>query len=82
MTSDRVILESPLSYTGSAKRIWRMRNRYLRLVVLFLAWDFITCYYLSFGVLLFVPGVIWRIWRRSVRREHQNSLRHLEMLAA
>lgn len=79
--SERVIIEAPLSFTGSAKRIWRVSDSvvYQVLAVLIfipLAWVFILAWYMIFGIFL-VP---YRMIRRSQRKQKRDALRHKELL--
>lgn len=79
LDSERVVIEAPLSYTGSAKRLWRFGPRWLIPVLLVLiaaAWIVVTGWYLIFGLLL-VP---YRLIRRSSRKQKRDALRHREML--
>lgn len=87
LKSERVILETPMSFAGSAKRIWRLSDKPLikYTVLLFLiamAWMIVVCWYfliyIVFG-LLFIP---WRILRRAQRGNKQRKLQHRELLEA
>ena len=75
-----MVVESPLSYTGSAKRIWRALGRSwlipFGLILIFLAWSFVTAWYLTWGLLV-AP---WRLLRRGQRRNKQ--VRRLEAATA
>jgi hypothetical protein len=86
--SERVILSSPMSFSGSAARIWRItqtKNEWLHwllliplaLTLVFFAWCIILCWYCLFGILL-VP---WRLFRRGQRKEKRDALQHKELLA-
>lgn len=86
LRSDRVVVESPLSFTGSAKRIWHwtwVENPVAKVALAFVAvtailfmWTMILCWYLIFGLLV-VP---WRLVRRGSRRDKAARLRHHEMM--
>lgn len=88
LASEEVIISAPLSYAGSAQRIWRIRRRspqegakrvaFTALVVLLvvLAWAFVTAWYLCWGILL-VP---YRLLRRGARKRKVEALRHRELM--
>lgn len=88
LVSERVVIQAPMSFTGSAKRIWKMtgvRNvvvkallGLLAVALILVAWIGVACWYLVFGVLL-VP---FRLLRRGSRKRKRDELRHREMLAA
>lgn len=83
MTSDQMVVEAPMSFTGSAKRIWRKSESSL-IRLLFLAptigvvWLLVAVWYLFFGLWL-VP---WRLIRRGSRRRKIEEARHAEMIEA
>lgn len=88
LASEQVVLSSPLSFAGSAKRLWKpmygktgvekvLLGTVLVLAITF-AWTFILGWYCTFG--LFV--VPWRLFRRHGRKNHRAQLRHQEMLTA
>jgi hypothetical protein len=87
LTSEDVIINAPLSYAGSAQRIMRLRRRapdgwqlvaitLLAIVLIVLAWTFVTTWYLLWGFWL-VP---YRILRRGARKRKAEALRHRELL--
>lgn len=89
LPSEDVILSAPMSYTGSAARIMRLRRRArteselagltgLAIALVVVAWVLVTVWYLMWGILL-VP---YRLHRRGVRRRRAEALRHRELLAA
>jgi hypothetical protein len=90
LASEKVILSSPLSFTGSCARLWRITNVSanpwvralilipLTLLLILLAWSFVLTWYSVFGILV-IP---WRLFRRSQRKGKQQRLQHREMLAA
>lgn len=74
--ADTPILSSPLSFTGSAQRLWRPVKTarsagakwVLGTALVFLigmVWLFVACWYLMWGILV-VP---WRLLRRGQRRD-------------
>ena len=87
--SEDVVVEAPMSLTGSARRIWRLTRRLpdggpirwlgaTGLVLLIaVAWVFVLGWYLLFGLLL-VP---YRLMRRHQRNKHRQDLQHRETLA-
>ncbi len=87
LASEDVILSAPMSYTGSAQRIVRLRRRAesggslvalttAALILIVFAWVMITVWYLTWGLLL-VP---YRLVRRSARKRKLEALRHRELL--
>jgi hypothetical protein len=89
LASERVIINAPMSFAGSAQRAWRLQEngegalRWLILaLVLFLLipawWSLILVWYFTFGLLL-VP---YRLLRRGARKRKKEALRHREMLTA
>ncbi len=87
LKSEQVIVSAPFSYNGSALRIWKIihtENQLLKWIVLvplalfliFIAWCFVSLWYLAFGILL-VP---YRLIRRSSRKNKRDQLRHRELL--
>lgn len=89
MTSDRIVIQSPMSYSGSARRIWRItRDRHPVALWLFalpaalllvpLAWVAVTGWYVVFGLLV-IP---YRLVRRGGRKRRLADARHQETLAA
>jgi hypothetical protein len=89
LASEDVIVSAPMSYTGSAQRIMRLRRRVNNesavawataacVVLIVTAWLFITVWYLTWGLLL-VP---YRLIRRGERKRKAEALRHRELLAA
>jgi hypothetical protein len=88
LASERVIINAPMSFAGSAQRAWRLREmaegpvRWI-LVALILAlvipvwWTVIVGWYLTFGLLL-VP---YRLLRRGTRKRKAEALRHRELLS-
>lgn len=88
LESEKVIIQSPMSFTGSAKRIWRTTetsNGLVKLLVVLLAltlivmaWSFIAVWYFVFGIFL-IP---FRLLRRGSRKRKRDELRHRELLQA
>ena len=81
LESERVIVQAPMSYTGSAKRIWRLGSggwRTLLIFVIAAAWVVVTGWYLLWGIWL-IP---YRVIRRGERKRKRQALQHREMLEA
>jgi uncharacterized protein DUF1707 len=87
LASEDVIINAPLSYAGSAQRIMRLRRRasagwqlvavtLLAILLTLLAWAFVTCWYLTWGLWL-VP---YRVLRRGARKRKAEAIRHRELL--
>lgn len=89
LASEKVVVSAPMSFSGSASRIWKITDvknallRWLLLVpaALFLvsmAWVLVFCWYMIFGLWV-VP---YRLVRRSSRKNKRDNLRHQEILEA
>ncbi len=89
LASEEVIISAPMSYMGSAKRIGRLRRRVdsgweltalttAVVVLVVMAWLFVTVWYLTWGLLL-IP---YRVIRRGQRKRKVEALRHRELLGA
>jgi len=85
LSSERVVVEAPFSFTGSAKRIWhglvwdrtpRAAWSALAILLIAMAWFCVLGWYLTWGLLL-VP---YRLIRRSGRRRVLLEARHRELL--
>lgn len=85
--SERVVIAAPMSYAGSASRIWKLARltetpwriplTVTATVLVALAWVAVTGWYVIFGLLL-VP---YRIVRRGSRKRKREALMHRETLA-
>jgi len=91
LSSEQVVISAPLSFAGSAQRIWKITDhdapvmKYGMIVVALLlisvAWSFVAVWYCTFGLLV-VP---YRLIRRGNRKDKVRALQHreqLEMLTA
>lgn len=89
LASEDVIISAPMSYAGSAQRLWRIRRRAttdrslaamtaLAVVLVVMVWVLVTVWYLWWGLLL-VP---YRLLRRGARRRKAEMLRHRELMGA
>lgn len=87
-TSEGVVIQSPTSFTGSARRIWKLTDSGpaplkvltipLAIVLVVIAWVFCLVWLVVFGIVM-VP---WRLLRRGSRKRKQERLRHQETLDA
>lgn len=88
LSSEQVVVQAPLSYVGSAKRIWKLTDQEnpamkyamtaLAVILIVFAWTIVTSWYLIFGLLL-VP---YRLIRRGSRKDKVRALQHREQLEA
>ena len=87
LASEDVVINAPLSYAGAAQRIIRLRRRAegggavvaltaLAVLLIAMAWIFVTAWYMTWGLLL-VP---YRVLRRGARKRKAEALRHRELL--
>jgi hypothetical protein len=86
-----VILSAPTSFSGSAKRIWRITEGEhggaakaglvtAAILLIALAWSLVAIWY-CLCLLFFVPFIIFRLFRRGARKDKAAQLRHRETLA-
>lgn len=91
LQSERVIISSPLSFTGSAQRIWKLTGtgqgwiKYALLIPLALlliscAWPFVIVWYFVMYFLFGIFFIPFRLWRRGARKNKRDQLRHRELL--
>lgn len=90
MKSEDVVVQAPMSFTGSRARIWKMVRRTgnpvvrwtlaipTALLAVAAAWCAVAGWYLLFGLFL---GP-YRLVRRGSRKRKREALRHREMLDA
>jgi hypothetical protein len=89
LESEKVVIAAPLSFAGSAARIWRLTGRtanpwgriglgLLAILLIAVAWVGVLAWYLTWGVYL-IP---YRLIRRGSRKRKRQALQHREMLAA
>ena len=88
LQSEKVVVSAPLSFHGSAARIWKLTSQAtggaqaalgaLAVVLIALAWTFVLCWYLVWGLWL-VP---YRMIRRGSRQRKRQALQHRELIAA
>jgi hypothetical protein len=88
LKSEQVVVSAPMSFHGSAARIWKITESQeaakkillalVALALIFLVWCFVLIWYLIFGIFL-VP---YRLLRRGQRKRKIENLRHREMMEA
>lgn len=88
LPSEKVIVSSPMSFDGSARRIWKITKQEnqllstalmcLSVIVISFVWLAIILWYILFGIFL-IP---YRLIRRGQRKEKRDRLRHQEILEA
>lgn len=88
LASENVVISAPMSFTGSAQRVWKITRQdspaahwLLVIAAVFLIpllWCVIAAWYVVFGLLLFP----YRILRRGSRKRKRQSLQHRETMAA
>ena len=92
LKSEKVVISSPLSLSGSAKRIWKITDvdnpamkMLLSLVaaaLILFAWIFVAFWYVLIYVVFGILFIPYRLMRRSSRKQKQAKLRHREVLEA
>lgn len=87
LASEDVIISAPMSYSGSAQRILRLRRRadagapltaitVSAVVLVIAAWVLVTAWYLVWGIWL-IP---YRLVRRGARKRKVEAMRHRELM--
>lgn len=92
LASEKVVVSAPLSFSGSAQRIWKVTNVdnpiakiVLSLIAITLiagAWVFVLFWYFIMYVLFGVFFFIFRLFTRGRRKSKRDKLRHREVLDA
>ena len=90
LASEKVVVSAPLSFSGSAQRIWKITNvvnpiakfalALIAITLIMGAWMFVLCWYFVMYVLFGVFFFIFRIFTRSRRKNKRDKLRHREVL--
>lgn len=90
LPSEKMIVAVPLSFTGSAQRIWRITRTGnlvanlllipLALILIMGAWIFVACWYFIMYILFGVFFILYRFLRHSSRQNKRDKLRHREVL--
>lgn len=88
LQSEQIVVSSPMSFSGSARRLANMLwtstaikalvGWWLLPLAVTAAWALIACWYLAFGIFV-VP---WRLIRRGSRKRKRDDARHREVLDA
>ena len=88
LASEKVVVSAPMSFAGSAQRIWKITDQQntiakgvlslFAVVLILVAWSFVLVWYLVFGILL-IP---YRLIRRGNRKDKVKALQHKEQLEA
>ena len=92
LASERVIVSAPLSFIGSAQRIWKITkvdNLIAKVLLIALAlgliayaWVFVAFWYFIMYILFGILFIPYRLLRRSSRKNKRDRLRHREILDA
>lgn len=92
LKSEKVVISSPLSFSGSAKRIWKITDvdnpamkvllSLVAAALILLAWIFVAFWYVLIYVVFGILFIPYRLMRRSSRKQKQAKLRHREVLEA
>jgi chromate transport protein ChrA len=93
LSSEKVIVSAPTSFSGSAARIWKLTesdNDFLKWLLLvpialgliFMAWSFVAIWYFIIFGLFGIFVIPFRLLTRSGRNRKRNKLQHRELLEA
>lgn len=92
LASEKVVVSAPLSFTGSAQRIWKITHvenpiakfalSLLAVTLIMGAWTFVLCWYFVMYILFGVFFFIFRLFTRGRRKSKRDKLRHREVLDA
>ena len=92
LASEKVVVSAPLSFSGSAQRIWKITDvenpiakftlSLLAITLIMGAWMFVLCWYFVMYVLFGAFFFIFRLFTRSRRKSKRDKLRHREVLDA
>ncbi len=92
LASEKVVVSAPLSFSGSAQRIWKITNvenpitkialALLAITLITCAWMFVLCWYFVMYVLFGVFFFIFRLFTRGRRKNKRDKLRYGEVLDA
>jgi len=90
LKSEKVVISSPLSFIGSAKRIWKITDvdnsavkvllSLVAAALILFAWVFVVFWYVLIYVVFGILFIPYRLLRRSSRKQKQAKLRHREVL--
>jgi len=86
ISSADIVVSAPLSFTGSAQRIWRITRDHagwayaglvtLAVLAITITWAFVLCWYALWGIWL-IP---YRLVRRGQRKQKLAQIRHQELV--
>ena len=92
LASEKVIVSAPLSFSGSAQRIWKITDvenpiakfalALIAMALIMGAWIFVLCWYFVMYILFGVFFFIFRLCTRGRRKSKRDKLRHREVLDA
>ena len=92
LASEKVVVSAPLSFSGSAQRIWKTTSvenpiakfalAMIAIALIMGAWMFVLCWYFVMYVLFGVFFFIFRLFTRGRRKSKRDKLRHREVLDA
>ena len=92
LASEQVVVSAPLSFSGSAQRIWKITDvenpiakfalALIAITLIMCAWMFVLCWYFVMYILFGVFFFIFRLFTRSRRKNKRDKLRHREVLDA
>ena len=86
LQSERVVVDAPMSFTGSAKRLRRLTRPLpggiiVAIPLIAAAWVVVAAWYVVAVVLFGVLFIPWRLLRRHQRLNRMRRLQHREELA-
>ena len=92
LSSEKVVVSAPLSFSGSAQRIWKITDvenpiakftlSLLAITLIMGAWMFVLCWYFVMYILFGVFFFIFRLFTRGRRKSKRDKLRHRAVLDA
>ena len=92
LASEKVVVSAPLSFSGSAQRIWKFTDvgnpilktalGLIAVTLIVCVWVFVAMWYFVMYVLFGVFFFIFRLFTRSRRKNKRDKLRHREVLDA
>ena len=92
LASEKVVVSAPLSFSGSAQRIWKFTDvgnpilktalGLIAVTLIVCAWVLVAMWYFLMYVLFGVFFFIFRLFTRSRRNSKRDKLRHREVLDA
>lgn len=93
LASEKVVVSAPMSFSGSAARIWKMTDvnnatvKWLLLVpialyLVLMAWSLVAIWYVIIFGLFGIFVIPFRLLTRSGRNRKRSKLQHRELLEA